>query len=143
MELTNLVPIFVVAAVITDDRGRVLLVRKRGASQFIQPGGKREQSESAAVTLARELRQELGVQLLPESLDRLGEFEADAVNERGRRVRAEVFEARIAGEPTPGHEIAEIAWIPPKAPHPFPVAPLSAEHILPRHLARVENDRAA
>ena len=34
--------ISVVAALIRDNGGRVLLVRKRGTSAFMQPGGKRE-----------------------------------------------------------------------------------------------------
>ena len=50
-----------VAAVIVDGQGRVLLVRKHGSSTFIQPGGKREPGEDALATLARELQEELGV----------------------------------------------------------------------------------
>ena len=37
--------ISVVAAVIRDDSGRVLLVRKRGTTAFMQPGGKRDTGE--------------------------------------------------------------------------------------------------
>lgn len=120
-----------VAAVIADDDGRVLLVRKQGSSTFIQPGGKREAGEDALSTLARELREELGVHLVEGSDVRLGEFEADAVNEPGRRVRGEAFAVRITGLPTAQAEIAELAWVAPRAPFPVPVAPLSAEHILP------------
>ena len=32
----------IVAALIRDEMGRVLLVRKRGTSAFMQPGGKRD-----------------------------------------------------------------------------------------------------
>ena len=120
-----------VAAVITDARGRVLLVRKRGSGTFIQPGGKREPGEDALTTLARELHEELGVRLLPESALRLGEFEADAVNEPGRRVRGEAFRVAVAGTPCAQAEIAELAWIDPHGPLPVPVAPLSRLHILP------------
>jgi 8-oxo-dGTP pyrophosphatase MutT (NUDIX family) len=125
-----------VAAVIHDDAGRVLLVRKQGSSTFIQPGGKREDGEDALATLARELQEELGVTLVDGSAVRLGEFEADAVNEPGRRVRGEAFAVRIDGVPVAQAEIAEIAWLDveritrggPEAPR---VAPLSALHILP------------
>jgi exodeoxyribonuclease V alpha subunit len=125
-----------VAAVIADDNGRVLLVRKQGSITFIQPGGKREAGEDALTTLARELREELGVTLIEGSAVRLGEFESDAVNEPGRRVRGEAFAVRIEGTPTAQAEIAELAWIDPEAPFPVPVAPLSAEHILPAWRAR-------
>ena len=128
-------PIRTVAAVITDTQGRVLLVRKRGSATFIQPGGKREPGEDALATLARELREELGVRLRPESAVRLGEFEADAVNEPGRRVRGEAFRVAVSGEPAAGAEIEELAWIDPRPPYAVPVAPLSAGHILPAFLS--------
>ena len=120
-----------VAAVIVDGQGRVLLVRKHGSSTFIQPGGKREPGEDALATLARELDEELGVRLLAASARRLGEFEDAAVNEPGRRVRAEVFVVDVQGEPQARTEIAELAWVAPRPPFPVTVAPLSAGHILP------------
>ena len=120
-----------VAAVIADEAGRVLLVRKQRSTTFIQPGGKREAGEDALNTIARELHEELGVQLVEGSAVRLGEFESDAVNEPGRRVRGEAYAVRIAGTPVAQAEIAELAWLQPQAPFPVPVAPLSAEHILP------------
>lgn len=128
-------PFQTVAAVITDAHGRVLLVRKRSSGTFIQPGGKREPGEAALQTLARELREELGVTLVPGTALRLGEFEDDAVNEPGRRVRAEVYRVQVAGEPLPRAEIAELRWLDPVPPYPVPVAPLSAGHVLPAHRA--------
>lgn len=128
-------PFQTVAAVITDAHGRVLLVRKRGSTTFIQPGGKREPGEDALQTLARELREELGVSLVPGTAQRLGEFEDRAVNEPGRRVRAEVYRVQVAGEPLPRAEIDELRWLDPLPPYPVPVAPLSAGHVLPAHRA--------
>ena len=52
--------ISVVAALIRDEDGRVLLVRKRGTAAFMQPGGKRDPGESDIQALARELGEELG-----------------------------------------------------------------------------------
>ncbi|WP_414648138.1 NUDIX hydrolase [Dokdonella sp.] len=128
--------ILTVAAVIRDDRGHVLLVRKRGSAVFIQPGGKREAGEASLTTLARELKEELGVRARLDSAARLGEFEACAVNEPGRRVRAEVYAIEIDGLPVPQAEIEAVAWVSPRGPFAVPVAPLSAEHILPHVAAR-------
>lgn len=127
--------ILTVAAVVSDAAGRVLLVRKHGSTTFIQPGGKREAEEASLTTLARELKEELGVELLADSAVRLGEFEDDAVNEPGLRVRAEAFLVRIAGTPQPAAEIAQLCWIAPAANYAVAVAPLSARHIIPAFVA--------
>lgn len=127
--------ILTVAAVIRDDAGRVLLVRKRCSDTFIQPGGKRESGEDALATLARELAEELGVGIEAGSARRLGEFEDAAVHETGHRVRAEVFEVTIHGTPTARAEIAELRWVDPAATDGTRIAPLSARHILPRLVA--------
>lgn len=58
-------PVEVVAGVIRDARGRILLARRTEgrdlAGQWEFPGGKREPGESAEDALIRELREELGI----------------------------------------------------------------------------------
>jgi len=120
-----------VAAVILNAQGEVLLVRKRASAIFIQPGGKTEPGEEPLSALARELEEELGVQLDHASAVWLGEFEADAVNEPGLRVRAHAYRCAVHGVPMPQAEIEALAWVDPAGPYPVPVAPLSAGHILP------------
>ena len=78
----------VVAALIRDEAGRVLLVRKRGTTAFMQPGGKRDPGEDDIAALARELAEELGCCLVRDTIQALGEFDAVAANEPGRRVHA-------------------------------------------------------
>jgi len=121
----------IAAALLTDARaGRLLLVRKRGTASFMQPGGKIEPGESAAAALSRELAEELGLAVVPESLTPLGRFVAPAANEPGFTVEADVFRVPYSGDAKPGAEIAEIALIDPAAPD-RPLAELSRRHILP------------
>jgi 8-oxo-dGTP diphosphatase len=58
----------VVGAVIRDAGGRLLTVRKRGTARFMLAGGKREPGEDDLAALARELREELGVEIVSASL---------------------------------------------------------------------------
>jgi 8-oxo-dGTP pyrophosphatase MutT (NUDIX family) len=124
--------IHVSAALITDAAGRVLFVRKRGTTVFMQPGGKPEPGESAAEALARELEEELGLVVVPERLESLGSFESDAANEPGHRVIADAFALRVEpAEVSPRAEIAELRWIAQDEASALLLAPLSREHLLP------------
>lgn len=119
----------VVGAVIRDATGRLLTVRKRGTQRFMLPGGKREPGESDLEALARELMEELGVELLSATL--LGRFEAAAANEPGATVRSAAYLVEVAGHIAIKAEIEERLWIDPKAPPDVPIAPLLREQILP------------
>ena len=121
----------IVAAVIRDEAGRVLLVRKRGTTAFMQPGGKRDLGEDDITTLAREIDEELGCQLVPGSIRPLGEFDAISANEPGFRVRASLYEIAVAGDIAPKAEIETMLWIDPAAPADIPLAPLTRDHVLP------------
>lgn len=135
-------PIAIVAAVIRDAAGRVLLVRKRGTTAFMQPGGKYEAGEGALDALARELREELGCRLVRSSAVALGEFGAPAANEPERDVHAAVFAVDVEGAIAAQAEIAELVWLPPDAPSPVELAPLTRDHILPL-LAAAQPRRSA
>ncbi len=123
-------PIEIVAAVIRDDDGRTLLVRKRGTDVFMQPGGKREPGEDDLAALARELDEELGLTVVAGSAVSLGQIRARAANESDREVVAAVYEVAVTGEPVARAEIAELLWFDPEDPLPVAVAPLSRDHIL-------------
>jgi 8-oxo-dGTP diphosphatase len=123
--------ISIVAALIRDDSGRVLLVRKRGTAAFMQPGGKRDAGEDDATALARELDEELGCRLVAGSARPLGEFIAPSANEPGFSVRAAVYAVDVVGEIAPRAEIEAIAWIDPAVTHGLTLAPLTRDHVLP------------
>jgi 8-oxo-dGTP diphosphatase len=120
----------VVGAVIRDAGGRLLTVRKRGTQRFMLPGGKREPGEDDSTALARELREELGVEVVGANL--LGRFEAPAANEPGATVRSSAYVVEINGEIAIAAEIEELLWIDPAAPPDVPIAPLLTGQILPR-----------
>ncbi len=122
-------PIEIVAAVIRDDAGRYLLVRKRHTAVFMQPGGKREPGEDDLTALRRELDEELGLAVVVDSVRSLGSFRARAANERGREVVAAVYQVAVEGIAAPRAEIAELLWFDPKNPPPVVVAPLTRDHI--------------
>jgi 8-oxo-dGTP diphosphatase len=123
--------ISVVAALIRDDAGRVLVVRKRGTAAFMQPGGKRDAGEDDLAALDRELGEELGCRMVPGSARPLGQFDCAAANEPGWRVRASVYAVDVRGDVVPQAEIAEVLWIDPVAPASIVLAPLTRDHVLP------------
>ena len=91
--------IHVVAGVISDVRGRILLTRRGEDSDLAGlwefPGGKREPGESSQAALARELDEELGIEV--EVGERLVEVPQQYPS---KRLRLEVFRiARWKGTP--------------------------------------------
>jgi 8-oxo-dGTP diphosphatase len=127
----------VVAALIRDRDGRVLLVRKRGTAAFMQPGGKRDAGESDVAALAREIGEELGCRVDENSARALGVFDADAANEPGYLVRAAVYAVDVEGTIAPQAEIDQVLWVDPRALPDLPLAPLTRDHVLP--LARTRS----
>ena len=121
----------VVAALIRDGTGRVLLVRKRGTMAFMQPGGKRDPGEDDIAALARELAEELGCCLVRDTIRPLGEFDAVAANEPGRRVHACLYEVEVSGAFAPDREIDAMIWVDPALPSDLHLAPLTRDHVLP------------
>lgn len=116
---------------LTSSDGRVLLVRKRGTSAFMNPGGKPFPDEGPAECAIREVHEELGLDLNPERLLALGQFSASAANEVGQAVRADCYRYLdpIPDSVSPAAEIAEIAWLDPEKPAQIALAPLYAEHL--------------
>jgi 8-oxo-dGTP diphosphatase len=124
-------PIRIVAALIRDAEGRVLLVRKRGTATFMQPGGKRDAGEDDVSALARELDEELGCRVVPSSIASLGTFQCQAANEPDRQVNAAVYAVDVTGAVAAQAEIDEILWIDPRSPPDIHLAPLTRDHVLP------------
>jgi len=121
----------IVAGVIRNGNGEVLLVRKAKTEAFMQPGGKRSRDETDLETLSRELREELGCMIDVGTAIHLGSFEAPAANEPGWIVQAEIYDVEVIGVPAAGAEIAELIWVDPSAIPAIALAPLTRDHVLP------------
>ena len=121
-----------VAAAVIVKHGRLLLVRKRGTSAFILPGGKPESGESDLQCLAREMREELAATIDTDAAF-LGAFEAEAANEPGRRVLARAYLLYLLNEPMAAGEIEKVIWCDIRKPREhYVLAPLVLDAILPR-----------
>lgn len=102
--------IHVVAAVITDARGRILLNRRNGSSDMAGlwefPGGKREPGETSEQALARELREELGIEA------EIGQWLMDVPQlYPDKRLRLEVRHVRQWKGNARGREGQAITWV--------------------------------
>ena len=122
--------ISVVAALIRNEGGHVLLVRKRGTAACMQPGGKRDAGESDIAALARERIEELRCRVAVSSARPLGIFECAAPNEPGQRVRAAVYAVDVEGTVIPRAEIDQVLWVDPSALPALPLAPLTRDYVL-------------
>lgn len=117
----------VVAAVLHDGSGRVLVAQrppgKAHAGEWEFPGGKRHATESERDCLARELREELGVEVAAADCAPLIELEHRYPD---RHVHLHVWNVhRWRGEPT-GREGQALRWLAPAALHTVPLLPADA-----------------
>lgn len=92
--------------------GQFLAVRSEGKSLFYLPGGKRESAESDQKALIREIREELSVDLIPESIVYAETFVAPADGKaEGVNVKLTCYFANFQGELSADAEIEELRFI--------------------------------
>ena len=92
--------------------GRILCSRSEGKSLYYIPGGKPETQESETQALIREIREEMGVRLEPETIEPLGVFEAQADGHPpGILIRLSCYRAGYEGTLKPVSEIRELVWL--------------------------------
>lgn len=91
---------------------KLLCVRTQGQDRFFIPGGKPERGESLPEALVREIHEELGMHLRPETIQPLTLIQGPAYGRPNCTLQMHCFVA----EPetvdfSPHAEIAELAWI--------------------------------
>ncbi|MFA0570642.1 NUDIX hydrolase [Vibrio gallaecicus] len=92
--------------------GKLLAVRSKGKELFYLPGGKRETGESDVDALAREIQEELSVDLALGSIEYMETFTAQADGKaEGVSVKLTCYFAEYSGELQPDAEIEELRFI--------------------------------
>ncbi len=90
---------------------KILETCSYGKDKWYIPGGKREGSETDHETLIREIKEELLVDLIPETIVHYGTFEAQAHSKpEGTMVRMSCYSAKYKGELTPSAEVEKMGW---------------------------------
>jgi 8-oxo-dGTP pyrophosphatase MutT (NUDIX family) len=98
------------AALVKTDKHSLLSVRVRDNQKWYLPGGKIEPGETPKQALIREVKEELGVDLILHSINYLTTIIGDAYGYPGQ-VELICFSATWQGELTPCAEISEIAYL--------------------------------
>ena len=92
--------------------GKILSSRSKGKDTWYIPGGKREGTETDIETLVREIKEELSVNIKPETAKLYGVFEAQAHGHaEGVVVRMTCYTAEFKGALKAASEIEELRWL--------------------------------
>lgn len=91
---------------------KILATRSREKDVYYIPGGKREKGETDKEALVREVREELGIELILESVKFITRFKAQAHGkEKGVILQMSCYSGDFEGEMSPSSEIEEIGWL--------------------------------
>ncbi|WP_207434637.1 NUDIX hydrolase [Sabulibacter ruber] len=92
--------------------GQILSTRTKGRSKFYIPGGKREATENDFAALSREIKEELSVDLVEDTVNYFGTFQAQADNHpEGIEVKMTCYTGSYKGTIQAANEIEEVAWL--------------------------------
>jgi 8-oxo-dGTP pyrophosphatase MutT (NUDIX family) len=90
---------------------KVLGALNKGSDAWFLPGGHREAGESDEQTLVREIKEELAVDIVPDTIEYEGAFEAQAHGSLpGSAARVTCYTAKFEGVPVASQEIAKISF---------------------------------
>ena len=92
--------------------GKILSTLSRGKSVFYIPGGKREENETDEQTLVREIKEELDVDIVLDTVEYLGVYEAQSDGaEEGVKVKMTSYIGDYVGELKASSEIERFEWL--------------------------------
>ena len=108
--MTTIPKFEVVAAVIIQD-GKVLMCRSRGNELYYCPGGKLEKGETEKEAIIRECKEEISIEIIPESIKKIFRFEAEAYGfSEPKIVVMNCYSFEFNGQITPSAEVEELFW---------------------------------
>lgn len=91
---------------------KLLFCRSRGRARYYLPGGKREKGETDHEALRREVKEELDVELIPQTLKFHQTFETQAyARKKGTKLKMICYWGKYQGEIKPSGEVVEITWL--------------------------------
>jgi 8-oxo-dGTP diphosphatase len=91
---------------------KILSTRSKGKDAWYIPGGKREKGETDKQALIREVKEELDVDLLPETISYVTTFKAQAHGKpEGVFVQMTCYSGEYKGDLKPSAEIEEMTWL--------------------------------
>lgn len=104
--------------VVTDDAGRILMIRRSDNGNWAVPGGAMDLGESIVQTAVRETLEETGIHCEITGLVGIYTDPRHVIhytsNDEVRQEFSIVFTARyVSGEPTPSDESHEVVWVQP------------------------------
>lgn len=125
--------IYLANALVTDNEGRMLAVRKKNSKFFQMVGGKIDGVEEPIETLKREFLEEINIDINLHQVSLLGQHTTTAVNEANTKVHANVFHVHLNSIESLkiASEIEEMAWITKEDYKNFQLAHLLEEFSLP------------
>lgn len=90
----------------------ILSTRSKGKDTYYIPGGKRELGETDIQALTREIKEELSVDLIEDSIQFLGVFAGQAHGHpEGVQVKMQCYTSHFTGILQPAAEIEEMVWL--------------------------------
>lgn len=99
-------------ALIIIENGRILSTKSKGKNKYYIPGGKRENNETDVQTLIREIKEELSVNIIKESVEYVGTFKAQSDGAiDGTIIKMTCYQANYIGKLREDNEIEEIRWL--------------------------------
>jgi 8-oxo-dGTP diphosphatase len=99
-------------ALIIIENGKILSTKSIGKNKYYIPGGKRENNETDHQALIREIKEELSVDILQETIRYVGTFIAQSDGDKeGVNVKMTCYKAEYLGVLNKNNEIAEIRWL--------------------------------
>jgi len=91
---------------------KLLGTRSKKKDVYYIPGGKRKEGEADKEALIREIKEELDIELIPESLEFVNKFKAQAHGKpEGVTLQITCYSGNFKGEIKPRSEIEELIWL--------------------------------